>query len=204
VICLQVLVEGDVGFSVVGSRKASERGVRMAGAISALLVEKDLTVVAGLAEGIDTVAHRSALDNGGRTVAVIGTGIDRYYPPANHDLQQQIEREGLVLSQFWPGSPPSKQSFPMLNAVMSGYGFATIVVEAGEQSGTRIQARLAVHHGRPVILTDAVVEATYWGKKLLEKPDVYLASSLDEISALVDQLVDRPHRVDDALSQIAL
>jgi DNA processing protein len=80
----------------------------------------------------------------------------------------------------------------------------TIVVEAGEQSGTRIQARLAVPHGRPVILTDAVVEATYWGKKLLEKPDVYLASSLDEISALVDQLVDRPHRVDDALSQIAL
>lgn len=197
-------VEGDVGFSVVGSRKASERGVRMASAISALLVKKGLTVVAGLAEGIDAVAHRTALGSGGRTVAVIGTGIDRSYPASSHALQQQIERDGLVLSQFWPGSPPTKQSFPMRNAVMSGYGFATIVVEAGEQSGTRIQARLAVHHGRPVILTDTVVEATQWGKDLVDNPDVYVASSLEEVSASIDRLVDRPGRVDAALSQISL
>lgn len=197
-------VDGDIGFSVVGSRKASERGTRMASAISALLVQKDLTVVAGLAEGIDAVAHRTALDRGGRTVAVIGTGIDRHYPAANRDLQQQIERDGLVLSQFWPGSPPTRQSFPMRNAVMSGYGYATIVVEAGEQSGTRIQARLAVHHGRPVILTDAVVETTQWGKELREKSDVYVASSMEEISTLIDQIVDRPNRVDAALTQIAL
>ncbi|MGH3996075.1 MAG: DNA-processing protein DprA [Pseudonocardiaceae bacterium] len=197
-------VDGDVGFSVVGSRKASERGIRTASAISALLVEKGLTVVAGLAEGIDAIAHQTALDKGGRTVAVIGTGIDRHYPASNRDLQQRIERDGLVLSQFWPGSPPTKQSFPMRNAVMSGYGFATIVVEAGEQSGTRIQARLAVHHGRPVILTEAVVETTQWGKELREKSDVYVASSLEEISTLIDRIVDRPNRVDAALTQIAL
>jgi DNA processing protein len=197
-------VEGDVGFSVVGSRKASERGLRMASAISALLVEKGLTVVAGLAEGIDAAAHRTALGRRGRTVAIIGTGIDRSYPASSRDLQQQIARDGLVLSQFWPGSPPTKQSFPMRNAVMSGYGFATIVVEASEQSGTRIQARLAVRHGRPVILTETVVESTQWGKDLVDKHDVYVASSLDEVSESIDRLVDRPGRVDDALSQISL
>ena len=93
-----------------------------------MLVKRGLTVIAGLAKGIDTFAHQTALNDGGRTVAFIGTGIDRQYPTENRGLQQEIEERGLVLSQFWPGSQPTKQSFPMRNALMSGYGVATIML----------------------------------------------------------------------------
>src|SRR5581483_252563 len=112
--------------------------------------------ISGLAAGIDTAAHTAALESGGRTVAVIGTGITRCYPAANIELQEAIAHSGLVLSQFWPESSASKASFPMRNATMSAYGRATIVVEASEQSGARIQARLAVAHGRPVVLMNSV------------------------------------------------
>jgi DNA processing protein len=103
-----------------------------------------VAVVSGLAEGIDTAAHQAALAAGGRTIAVIGTGIDQVDPAANRQLQQRIEDDGLVLSQFWPGSGPTRSSFPMRNATMSAYGMCTLLVTAGEQSGARIQARQAV------------------------------------------------------------
>lgn len=194
----------DVGFSVVGSREASPRGIRTAIGISAHLASQGLTVIAGLAAGIDTAAHRTALEQNRRTVAVIGTGIDRYYPAANRDLQQQIEAKGLVLSQFWPGAPPTKHSFPMRNSVMSGYGYATIVVEAGEHSGARIQANRAVRHGRPVILTNLVVDRTEWGKALQHEPDVYVVTSINDVANVVNNLRERPSRVDEALSSISI
>lgn len=198
------LVPSDAAVSVVGSRKASERGIQMASAISEALVSRNLTVVAGLAEGIDTAAHRTALDHGGRTVAVIGTGINKYYPAANRQLQDRIADTGLLLSQFWPDAPPQQHNFPMRNAVMSGYGLATVVVEAGEHSGARIQARLAVHHGRPVILTDLVVNNTAWGKELLDRPDVYLASSIDDVTTAIQELAERPARLGAVLDLIGV
>jgi len=197
-------VDEETAVSVVGSRKASKRGLHMASAISDALVSMDITVIAGLAAGIDTAAHQTALDRGGRTVAVIGTGINRYYPTANRKLQDRIADEGLLLSQFWPDAPPQPHNFPMRNAVMSGYGLATVVVEAGEHSGARIQARMAVHHGRPVILTDLVVNSTDWGKELLDRPDVHVASSIDDITAVVRELVERPRQLGAVLSQIAV
>ncbi len=103
-----------------------------------------ITVISGLAAGIDTAAHVAALDAGGRTVAVLGTGINRVYPAANRELQERIACEGLVLSQFWPDAAATKKSFPLRNATMSGYGRVTIVGEAGETSGARIQARVCV------------------------------------------------------------
>lgn len=196
--------DDDIAVSVVGSRKASRRGLQMASSISEALISMNVTVVAGLAAGIDTAAHETALHEGGRTVAVIGTGINKHYPAANRKLQDRIAREGLLLSQFWPDAPPQQHNFPMRNAVMSGYGVATIVVEAGEHSGARIQARMAVHHGRPVILTDLVVNRTEWGKDLLDRPDVYLASSIDEMTRIVDELVQRPAKLGAVLSQIAV
>lgn len=197
-------VENDVAVSVVGSRQASARGIQMAASISDALVSMDMTVVAGLAAGIDTAAHETALRRGGRTVAVIGTGIRKHYPAANRKLQEQIANEGLLLSQFWPDAPPQQHHFPMRNAVMSGYGIATVVVEAGEHSGARIQARLAVQHGRPVILTDLVASSTQWGPELLGSPDVYLASSLDDVITHVDDLAKRPTQLGAVLSQIAV
>lgn len=189
------LVQRDVGVCVVGSRKASDFALSLARRISVGLVERSLSVVSGLAEGIDAAAHVAALESGGRTVAVIGTGIERQYPAVNADLQRRIEREGLVISQFWPAAPPTKKSFPMRNAVMSAYGCATIVVEAGETSGARTQARLAVEHGRPVILAQAVVDATGWGRAMVGNPGVSVIGSADEALQAVDRIRETEEKV---------
>ncbi|WP_322749518.1 MULTISPECIES: DNA-processing protein DprA [unclassified Frankia] len=198
------LLADDRAVSVVGSRNASERGLQMARSIADALVSMDLTVVAGLAAGIDTAAHETTLARGGRTVAVIGTGINRCYPAANRGLQERITKAGLLLSQFWPDAPPQRHNFPMRNAVMSGFGITTIVVEAGEHSGARVQARMAVHHGRPVILTDLVVNSTEWGRELVSRPDVYVASSITEVRAVVEKLAERPSQLEAVLSQITV
>jgi DNA processing protein len=183
------LIRDDLAVSVVGSRKASDRGLAVAAGVARELVARDVTVAAGLALGIDTAAHRAALASGGRTVAVIGTGINKVYPAENRDLHQEIATRGLLLSQFWPDAPPQKQNFLMRNATMSGYGLATVVVEAGEHSGARAQARIAVEHGRPVILTDLVVERTDWAQALVGRPGIHVASSLSSVLDIVDQLI---------------
>jgi DNA processing protein len=196
------LRQQDLAVSVVGSRKASERGRAMAAAIARELVALDVTVVSGLAEGIDTAAHRSAMDAGGRTVAVVGTGINKYYPAANRTLQDEIATRGVVLSQFWPDAPPQRYTFLMRNATMSGYGVATIVVEAGETSGARAQARMAVGHGRPVILTDLVVDNNQWARDLVGRPGVSVAGGLREVVAMVNELRDRPTDVEEAVRRL--
>lgn len=122
---------------------------------------------------------------------MIGTGIEKVYPAGNRALQAEIGERGLVLSQFWPDAPPQRFTFLMRNATMSGYGLATIVVEAGEHSGARAQARMAVEHGRPVILTDLVERSTKWGSELVGRPGVYVASSSDDVMAAVRQIRDR-------------
>lgn len=190
------LVPNETGMSVVGSRTASTRGLDVARSIAAGLVDRGITVIAGLATGIDTAAHVAALEAGGRTVAVIGTGLNRYYPAENRHLQDRIATEGLLLSQFWPDAPPTKHSFPMRNTVMSGYGDATIIVEAGEHSGARIQARRAVAHGRPVILTDLVVKANRWPAELIDRPGVYVAGSTAEAMSIVESITGGPAEID--------
>lgn len=192
----------DDGMSVVGSRGASEGGRRLATATAELLVDEGLTVIAGLAEGIDATAHRAALDAGGRTVAFIGTGISRHYPAANAALQDEIAARGLVLSQFYPDAPPTKSTFPMRNAAMSGYGLATIVIEAGEYSGSRIQARVAGQHGRPVILTSRVVESTSWARTLAGSTNVSVVSNLSEMRDAVRRVRESPRRLDEALAAL--
>ncbi len=183
------LIEDDSAVSVVGSRKATSRGLDIAAGIARELVSRGVTVVAGLALGIDSTAHRAALADGGRTVAVIGTGINSTYPAENRDLQKEIASRGLLLSQFWPDAPPRKQNFLMRNATMSGYGLATVVVEAGEHSGARAQARMALEHGRPVILTDLVAERNDWAQALVGRPGIHVASSLPSVLDVVDQLM---------------
>jgi DNA processing protein len=193
------LIQDEPAVSVVGSRKASERGLSIAAAVARELVARRITVISGLARGIDTAAHRSALAAGGRTVAVIGTGINRVYPPENGDLQEEIAARGLLLSQFWPDTSPHKHHFPMRNATISGYGLATVVVEAGEHSGARGQARIAVEHGRPVILTDAVVRQNEWAQEFLGRPGVYVASSLAHVLEAVDGIIAERQAVGDEL-----
>lgn len=192
----------DPAIAVVGSRKASERGLGIATALATALANEEVTVLSGLAAGIDAAAHAAALAAGGRTVAIIGTGINKQYPAANRDLQQKITKTGLVLSQFWPDAPPQQHNFLMRNAVMSGYGRATVVVEASEQSGARAQARMAVEHGRPVILTDQVVAANEWAKVLVERPGVYVASGMEEAMGHIHRVLTRDSKVDELLGDL--
>lgn len=190
------LREKDRGVSVVGSRKVSEAGAAAARGAAAVLVERGLTVVSGLAAGVDSAAHSEALARGGRTVAVVGTGINRVYPAQNKGLAATIEqRQGLILSQFFPDAPPTKSSFPMRNATMSGYGLATFVAEASETSGSRIQARVAVEHGRPVILNKTVVESTDWGRLMVDAPGVYVVDSIAAFAQALDQIEELEARL---------
>jgi DNA processing protein len=115
-------------------------------------------------------------------------------------LQDRIAERGLVLSQFWPDAPPRSPQFPLRNAVMSGFGRATVVVEAGEKSGARIQARQAVAHGRPVILTDLVVGRNDWARRLVGLPGVSVASSTSEVLSHVDAIADEEDQVSRLLS----
>lgn len=193
---LGTLLADDPAIAVVGSRQVSPAGLEMAASIATLLAVEGITVLAGLAAGVDTAAHTAALAAGSRTVAIIGTGITRYYPASNQRLQDEIAHRGLVLSQFWPDGPPQRPNFLMRNAVMSGYGRATVVVEAGEMSGTRAQARMAVEHGRPVILTEQVVAANQWAQRLVGRPDVHIAASPAEVMDHVHRLLDRRSEVD--------
>ena len=173
--------------AVVGARVASPQGVRAAGAIAEHLVDQGYTVVSGLATGIDHGAHSAALARGGRTLAVVGTGLRRSYPPQHAELQRRIAAEGAVISQFWPDAPPSRRSFPMRNAVMSGLSLATVVVEASTTSGSRIQARLALEHGRPVFLLESLLEQD-WAKEFATRPGARVIRSPDEVTTFIERL----------------
>lgn len=183
-------VEHDLAVSVVGSRNASDAGLKFASDVARMLVHYDVTVVAGLAEGIDTAAHASALEAGGRTVAVLGNGISRQYPRSNSGLQRAIAKSGMLISQFMPDFSPTRWSFPARNATMSAYGIATVVVEANERSGTRIQAREAIAHGRPVVLSESVVRSTAWARKLQGQPGVYVAATATQAVAHIERIID--------------
>ena len=183
------LEANDRAVSVVGTRKPSTAGVAFAKEVARGLVNAEITVVSGLAAGIDTVAHTQAFEIGGRTVAVVGTGLDTTYPAENRALAHQIATYGgLILSQFRPEQPPTKWTFPARNAVMSGYGRVSVIVEASEHSGTRIQARVARAHGRPTILSEMVVQSTTWGAKWAESPGVYVAATPSEAVELAEEL----------------
>jgi DNA processing protein len=173
--------------AVVGTRRASERGIGQARAIACGLIDAGYVVVSGLAAGIDTAAHTAALEARGRTVAVIGTGLRHAYPKANAALQDRLGRESAVLSQFWPGQEPRRWTFPQRNAVMSGFARATVVIEASHTSGARMQARLALEHGRPVFLLRGLLEHT-WAQEYRDRPGVYIVDDGAEVVEHLERL----------------
>jgi DNA processing protein len=177
------------GVAVVGARKATDAGLQIATDFASHLATKRYAVISGLAAGIDTAAHTGALGQGGRTIAVIGTGLARAYPPENEPLQRRIANEYAVISQFWPDSPPSRRSFPMRNAVMSGIALATVVVEASETSGARMQARLALAQGRPVFLLDSLTRRQAWAREYAARPGTRVISEPAEVTTALDRLI---------------
>ena len=142
---------------MIGARAASPEGVIAASEIAFDLARAGIVVVSGLARGIDAAAHRGALDAGGRTIAVLGTGIDRRYPPENERLQEEIESSGLVITEFPPGAPPEDWHFPKRNRIISGLSRAVVVVEARDKSGSLITARLAADQGRDVMAVPGTI-----------------------------------------------
>ena len=166
--------------AVVGTRHPTERGIDQARQLATGLAASGVPVISGLAAGIDSAAHTAALAAGGRTVAVIGTGIDRAYPPQNAGLQEEIAAKGLLVSQFLPGSSPTRASFPMRNAVMSGYALATVVIEAADHSGSRMQARLALRHGRHVFLMRSLLEHD-WARDYAQRPGVTVVDTAGDV-----------------------
>lgn len=176
------------GVSVIGTRHPSEPGRVLARSVAQVLARAGFTVFAGLAAGIDAEAHRAVLELEGagraqavRTVAVLGTGLGEVYPPEHALLQSQIAAHGALVSQFWPGAPPTRNSFPARNAVMSGLTLGSVIVEAGEHSGTRIQARHALAQGRVVVLMEPT-QRSKWAIELAQQPGVVVASEAADVA----------------------
>ncbi|HEY6130576.1 MAG TPA: DNA-processing protein DprA [Halioglobus sp.] len=136
--------------AVVGSRRASAPGLRIAHTLSGQLVSAGLHICSGLALGIDSAAHRGALEAGGKSIAVMATGIDRVYPHRHQALAAQLERAGCLVTEFPIGTPPLRQNFPQRNRIISGLSLGVLVVEAALPSGTLITAGTALEQGREV------------------------------------------------------
>lgn len=179
--------------SIVGSRKTSNRGIEIASEFASKLVHHEHAVVSGLAEGIDTAAHKSAIRNGGKTIAVIGTPLNESYPKENIKLQELIKQEHLLISQvpFIRYATNKKTNFrmnaklffPERNKTMAALTKATIIVEASNTSGTLIQARECLRMGKKLIIHAKILEnkSITWPQNYIKRDNVYVVESFDEV-----------------------
>lgn len=142
----------DVSVAIVGTRRATPYGRQAAERIAAELAQAGITVVSGLARGVDAVAHRAAIEAGGRTIAVLGSGPDVIYPAEHRRLAEQILESGAILSELPPGAKPDAQNFPARNRIVSGMTLGTLIVEAPLRSGALITASFAGDQGRDVFV----------------------------------------------------
>ena len=198
-----IWVRGDLfpndfkAIAIVGTRQASEDGVSRAANLASNLARNGVTVLSGLARGIDTAAHQATLNAEGRTIAVLGTGIlSSTYPKENEQLAEKIVRNGALVSQFWPDAPPRRAHFPMRNAVMSGMAIGTVVVEASSTSGAKMQARLALEHGKRLFLLESLVNSQDWAKKYAERPGTTVVRGLDDVLNVLVKLANEPQQLE--------
>jgi DNA processing protein len=183
--------EGARAIAVVGPRAASPLALAFARALAADLASAGVTIVSGLARGVDTAAHKGALDAGGRTVAVLGSGLDRLYPKENAPLAQAIACEGAVVSEFPPGTEPHKHHFPRRNRTIAGWSRGVVVVEAGERSGALITARCALESGREVMAVPGhPSDPAYAGTNALLRDGAVLVRDASDVLAEIG--IERP------------
>lgn len=142
--------EDEWAVAVVGTRRVTSYGRQVTEEVGRVLAHSGVTVVSGLARGVDSIAHQAALKAGGRTIAVLGNGVDRIYPPEHRRLAEEIMNQGALISDYPPGTPPDSTNFPPRNRIISGMALATVVVEAGDTSGALITATFAAEQGREV------------------------------------------------------
>ena len=186
------LKEDDVNVAVVGSRTASTYGKFTTERLCRELVLRGITVISGLARGIDSAAHRGALSGKGRTIAVLGCGLDVVYPPENEKLFTEISLQGALISEFPFGTPPNAPNFPARNRIISGISLGVVVVEASEKSGSLITARIALEQGREVFAVPGSIDSSgsrgtnkliKQGAKLIENVEDILEEILPQVTS---------------------
>ena len=198
--------------AVVGSRRSSPYGMNAAAHLARDLVSAGLVIVSGLARGIDASAHESALSSSGKTIAVLGTGIDVLYPRSNAKLFRRIADEGLIVTEFAPGTPPLAENFPMRNRVISGLCVGTVIVEATSRSGSLITARMAAEQGREVFAVPGSIfsrgsEGTHrliqYGAKLVHDADDVLDELPGDWKRKREQDAEPPPELREVLGALA-
>lgn len=173
--------------SIVGTREPSPGGVRLAQEVSRAVVTHGGVVVSGLARGIDTVAHKTALECRGNTVAVLGTPLSQAYPRENADLQHELMEQQLVLSQFPDGQPAQRANFVLRNRTMALVSQGTIIIEAGEKSGTQHQGWEAIRLGRILFIPEPMLAAPFdWPRKMRDY-GAFVFSSVPELVAILEE-----------------
>jgi len=193
----KLLPEDIIAIAMVGTRRPTAYGKMVAEKLSGELAERDVTVVSGMARGIDSFSHRGALSRGGRTIAVLGCGIDVCYPPENRDLLNEISEKGAVVSEFPMGTRPERMNFPLRNRVISGLSLGVVIVEAGPKSGALITAECALEQGREVFAVPGnIFNLETKGTHSLIKEGAKLVEGygdiIEEISCLRDVLPVTP------------
>lgn len=189
--------------AIVGTRTPSSYGIAMAERFSADLAQLGITVVSGLARGIDTYAHGATLRNSGRTVAVIGSGIDVIYPPENKRLAEQITGEGAIISEFPMGTKPDAGNFPRRNRIISGMTLGSIVVETGTNGGAMITAATALDQNREVFAIPAPVDLRRRSgtNLLIKEGKALLTEAIDDILSTLGPQLKRMVKPDAAARQ---
>jgi DNA processing protein len=193
--------------ALVGSRRASPYGVNAAAHLARQLVSADIVVVSGMARGVDAAAHHAALDAGGKTIAVLGTGIDVIYPRSHVRLFKRIAEEGLIVTEFPPETPPRPEHFPIRNRLISGLSYGTVIVEATSRSGSLITARMAAEQNREVFAVPGSIfsagsEGTHrlvqYGAKLVHDAN----DVLDELPGHLRMAAQKDEEPDAALREV--
>ena len=184
-------LEDEWAVAIVGTRRVTAYGRQMTEELAGYLAGNGITVISGLARGVDGLAHKSALSAGGRTIAVLGSGVDRIYPPEHRNLAEEMCANGAVISDYAPGTPPDGVNFPPRNRIISGLSLAVVVVEAGKKSGALITAQFAAEQGRDVFAVPGNVHAPQsigtnqliqdGARPLLQPRDVLEALNLQQI-----------------------
>jgi DNA processing protein len=178
----RIVPEDERAIAVIGSRKASAYGVAVCGKLVRALVDQGFSIVSGMAKGVDAAAHWAALDCDGRTLAVLGTGVDVVYPKANKQVFETILDRGALVSEFLPGTKPFAKNFPRRNRIISGMALGVLVVEAAERSGTMITVRTALEQGREVFAVPGDVRsAVSRGTHRLIKEGAKLVERIEDI-----------------------
>lgn len=182
----EILPEDDWSVAIVGTRAVTPYGRQVTEELATVLAHNGVTVVSGLARGVDAVAHGAAIKAGGRTLAVLGSGVDRIYPPENRSMAEKIMAHGAILSDYAPGTPPESANFPPRNRIISGLSMAVVVVEAGDTSGALITAEFAVDQGRDVFAIPGNIYApqSKGTNRLLRNGAKTLLSPQDVLEAL--------------------